>query len=73
MQMIYDCCWQKVKFWTLQAYKTHTFIEVYPAFKSNKLLLPFNTGQLTAVRPNNGAGMESSFDQVTRGSLFYNW
>ena len=57
--------------WTLRPTRPTLLSKgISPALKSNKLLLPFSAGQLTAVRPNNGAehGLQLSI-KVTRERL----
>ena len=59
--------------WTLQGPTRPTLLSkgVSPALKSNKLLLPFSSGQLTAVRPNNGAELwKAAFDKSNKGEAF---
>ncbi len=59
--------------WTLQGPTRSTLLSkgVSPALKSNKLLLPFSAGQLTAVRPNNGAELwKVAFDQSDKGEAY---
>ena len=59
--------------WTLQGPTRPTLLSkgISPALKSNKLLLPFSAGQLTAVRPNNGAELwTAAFDQSNKGEAY---
>ena len=59
--------------WTLQGPTRPTLLSkgISPALKSNKLLLPFSAGQLTAVRPNNGAELWiAAFDQSNKGEAY---
>ena len=59
--------------WTLQGPTRPTLLSkgISPALKSNKLLLPFSAGQLTAVRPNNGAELwKVAFDQSDKGEAY---
>ena len=44
---------------------------VSPALKYNKLILPFSSGQLITVRPNNGSEIwKTSFDQGNKGESY---
>ncbi len=59
--------------WTLQGPTRPTLLSkgISPALKSNKLLLPFSAGQLTAVRPNNGVELwKAAFDQSNKGEAY---
>ena len=59
--------------WTLQGPTRPTLLSkgISPALKSNKLLLPFSAGQLTAVRPNSGAELwTAAFDQSNKGEAY---
>ncbi len=59
--------------WTLEGATRPTLLSkgVSPAFKNNKLILPFSSGQLTAVRPNNGSEIwKTSFDQGNKGESY---
>ena len=59
--------------WTLQGPTRPTLLSkgISPALKSNKLLLPFSAGQLTAVLPNNGAELwTAAFDQSNKGEAY---
>ena len=59
--------------WTLEGATRPTLLTkgVSPALKSNKLILPFSSGQLTAVRPNNGSEIwKTYFDQGNKGESY---
>lgn len=59
--------------WTIEGATRPTLLTkgASPALKNNKLVLPFSSGQLTAVRPNNGSEMwTKSFDQGNKGESF---
>ncbi len=59
--------------WTLEGATRPTLLRkgVSPALKNNKLVLPFSSGQLTVVRPNNGSEIwKTSFDQGNKGESY---
>ena len=59
--------------WTLEGATRPTLLTkgVSPALKNNKLILPFSSGQLTVVRPNNGSEIwKAFFDQGNKGESY---
>ena len=59
--------------WTLEGATKPTLLSkgVSPAYKNNKLLLPFSAGKLTAVRSKNGSELWSiSFDEGIKGEAY---
>ena len=59
--------------WTLEGATRPTLLTkgVSPALKNNKLILPFSSGQLAAVRPNNGSEIwKTSFDRGNKGESY---
>ena len=59
--------------WTLKGATRPTLLMngPSPAIDSNKLILPFSSGQMTVVRPNNGSEIWSkSFDKGNKGESY---